>query len=79
MSLSALEGFIETALKCINKNIIIPLFWKTNFLIQFQVSSKRIINKLYINEQFNKPPVAEPYVAKSYNQINHRNHTQVYT
>ena len=37
------------------------------------------MNKLYINEQFNKPPVAEPYVAKSYNQINHRNHTQAYT
>ena len=60
MSLSALEGFIETMLKCINKNIIIPLFLTTNFLIQFQVSNKQIINKLYINEQFNKPPVVEP-------------------
>ena len=47
-------------LKCINKNIIIPLFLTTNFLIQFQVSNKQIINKLYINEQFNKPPVVEP-------------------
>ena len=79
MSLSSLEGFIETVLKCVNKNIIIPLFLTINFLIQFQVSNKRIVNKLYINEQFNKPPVAEPYVAKSYNQINHRNHTQAYT
>ena len=78
MSLSALQGFIETVLKCVNKNIIIPLFFITNFLIQFQVSNKRIINKLYITEQHNKPPVAEPYVAKSYNQINHRNHTQTY-
>ena len=75
VSLSALEGFTETVVKCINKNIIIPLFLTTNFLIQFQVSSKRIINKLYIN----KPPVAEPYVAKSYNQINQRNLTQTYS
>ena len=53
---------------------MIQLFVITDFLIQFQVSNKRIINKLYIIEQYNKPSVTEPYVSTPYYQINHRKH-----
>ena len=59
-------------LKCINKNIK-PLT-SVIFLLQFQVSNKLISNKTSVTEQYNKQCVAESYVAKSINQINHINY-----
>ena len=51
-----------TSFKIINKNIIMLLtFVITIFLLQFQVSNKRITNKTYVTGQYYKPCVAKSY------------------